>query len=55
MTAGRPQIYKDDKLITKCFRLSMKYEFKYVLKFIQIIRRYRKQAIEFVEGFRNAN
>lgn len=55
MTAGRPQIYKDDKLTTKTFRLSLKHELKYVAKFILILRKYRQQAIEFVEKFRNAN
>lgn len=55
MTAGRPQIYKDDKLVSKCFRLSIKHELKYVAKFILILRKYRQQAIDFVERFKNGN
>lgn len=55
MTAGRPQTYKDDKLMPKCFRLSEKYEFKHVVKFIEILRKYRQQALSFLARFENAN
>ena len=55
MTAGRPQIYKDDKLVSKCFRLSMKYEFNYVSEFINILRTQRQKAVEFIKGLKNGN
>lgn len=49
---GRKPIYKDDKLVSKCLRLSVKYEWKYVLEFIKILRTFRKQAIEFIEKYK---
>ncbi|MBR5304904.1 MAG: hypothetical protein IKU37_08790 [Candidatus Gastranaerophilales bacterium] len=53
MTAGRPRIYKDDILVTRALRVSEKYELKYVVAFIEILRKYRGQAIAFVEKYMN--
>ena len=50
--AGRKRIYEDDKLVSKCFRLSIKYEWTYMLIFLKILRKFRKQAIEFVEKYK---
>ena len=49
--AGRKRIYEDDKLVSKCFRLSLKYEWDYMLLFLRILRKFRKQAIHFVEKY----
>lgn len=49
---GRKPIYRDDKLTSKCLRLSTKYEWDYVLDFIDILRKFRKQAIEFIEKYK---
>lgn len=51
--AGRNRIYKDDKLVSKCLRLSLKYEWDYVLAFVDILRKFRKQAVEFIEKYKN--
>lgn len=48
---ARIPMYKDDKLESKCIRLSKKYELAYVIGFIKILRKFRKQAISFVEKF----
>lgn len=50
--AGRKRIYKDDLLKTKPIRLSEKYELSYVLNFIQILRKFRKQAVAFIEKYK---
>ena len=50
--AGRKRIYEDDLLKSKCFRISFKYELKYVKAFIDIIREYRKETIEFIEKYK---
>ena len=50
---GRKRIYKDDKLVSKCLRLSLKYEWDYVLAFVYILRKFRKQAIAFVERYKD--
>ena len=49
---GCKRIYEDDKLVSKCFRLSIKYEWTYMLIFLKILRKFRKQAIEFVEKYK---
>lgn len=49
--AGRKRIYEDDKLVSKCFRLSIKYEWTYMRMFLKILRKFRKQAIEFIEKY----
>lgn len=51
MTAGRPRIYKDDVLRTRPIRVSEKYELKYVLAFIEILRKFRGKAISFIEKY----
>lgn len=50
--AGRKRIYEDDALVSKCFRLSIKYEWIYMLIFLKILRKFRKQAVEFIEKYR---
>lgn len=49
---GRKRIYEDDLLKSKSIRISYKYELSYVLDFIQILRKFRKQAIEFIEKYK---
>lgn len=51
MSAGRYRFYKDEVLKTRAFRISEKYELKYIHAFIKILRKFRKQAIEFVEKY----
>lgn len=46
------RIYPDDKLESRCFRVSKKYELGLILDFIEILRRFREQAIEFIEKYK---
>ena len=50
--AGRKRIYEDDVLVSKCFRLSVKYEWTYMILFLKILRKFRKQAINFIEKYK---
>lgn len=51
--AGRKRIYKDDILESRSLRLSTKYEWDYVLDFVDILRKFRKQALQFIEKYKN--
>lgn len=44
----KPRIYEDDLLKSRCFRLSTRHELTYVKEFIDILRRHRDIAIEFI-------
>lgn len=45
------RVYPDDKLVSRCFRISKKHELGYILEFIEILRRHREEAIEFIHKY----
>lgn len=49
---SRKKIYDDDTLISKCFRVSLKYEHDIMRTFLLILRKFRNETLKFINEYK---